>query len=598
MILELFPAPRKATVRDAVLDLRAASWVVLPERCSHRLADRVRECSGAIGRLLCRPIRVSAAAPESGEVLLTIRTGVGEGGEQGFRLTLNRRARALAAGDEAGAYYGMLAFAQLIRQFGEAVPTLTISDSPDFAARGVMLDVSRCKVPTMATCRQLIDRLSGMRINRLQLYTEHTFAFSAHRTVWADASPFTHEEILDLDRYCHDRFVELVPNFNSFGHFERWLRHPEYRHLAECPDREGCCCLAPTGETLRFLDGLYDEFLPQFSSASFNVGCDETWDLGEGRSKSVVAKRGKGAVYLEFLNALHGLCGRRGRRMQFWGDIIRTQPDLIPNLPRDVVALCWGYEATHPYDTECAAFADAGVAFHVCPGTSAWNSITGRTDNCLANIRNAAYQGAKHGATGLLNTDWGDGGHHQVLPISYVGFAAGASCSWGLKRSRDADLAGALDRHLFGDVGGVLGQFCLDLGRTGHRIPGLVRSNCSCLHQLLFANPGRPDLSEVTADQYDDALGWLTGLSDALRRARPGCADADLVLRELDHALAMSRHAIHRGMHMQFGSVSGDALRRELRELVMGFEEQWLARNRRGGLHESSARLRGTGNIG
>jgi hypothetical protein len=52
----------------------------------------------------------------------------------------------------------------------------------------------------------------------------------------AQASPMTAEEILRLDAYCRARFVELVPNQNSFGHFEQWLKHPEYRHLAECPD--------------------------------------------------------------------------------------------------------------------------------------------------------------------------------------------------------------------------------------------------------------------------------------------------------------------------------------------------------------------------
>ena len=38
-----------------------------------------------------------------------------------------------------------------------------------------------------------------------------------------------------------------------------------------------------------------------------------------------------------------------------------------------------------------------------------------------------AENGLKHGAVGYLNTDWGDRGHWQVLPVSYLGFAAGAA---------------------------------------------------------------------------------------------------------------------------------------------------------------------------
>ena len=67
--------------------------------------------------------------------------------------------------------------------------------------------------------------------------------------------------------------------------------------------------------------------------------------------------------------------------MQFWGDIILHKPELIPELPKDVIALNWGYDADHPFEKETRAFADAGVPFYVCPGTSSWLSISGRTDN-------------------------------------------------------------------------------------------------------------------------------------------------------------------------------------------------------------------------
>ncbi len=597
MNIDIFPAPRKVTRRKTTVDLSKADWVILPRPCSRRLRERIQESAARLSAILNRPIRVAAAPPQQGTVLLQVTTGVKSLSEQGYELKLNNAERCLRAGGEAGAFYGCLAFVQLVYQFGATPPALTIQDAPDFPARGVMLDVSRCKVPTMATCMQLIDRLAGLRINQVQLYIEHTFAFSAHQAVWHDASPFTHEEILELDRYCADRFIELVPNFNSFGHFERWLRHPEYRHLAECPDEPGCGTLAPNRASLRLLESLYDEYLPHFSNSLFNVGCDETWELGRGRSKAAAKKTSTTAVYLDFLKKIHRLVTKKGRRMQFWGDIILHQPELIKALPEDIVALCWGYEGNHPYNKQCRAFAEAGVEYYVCPGTSSWKSITGRTDNCLANLESAARNGLKHGATGYLITDWGDGGHHQVLPISYTGFAAGAAYSWCLRSNRDVDLARALDRHFFLDPTGTLGQFCLDLGRTLNRIPGLTRSNCSAVNQLLFwkLKGGPLDLSAVTQEQYEEAETWLDKLTADLVRARPACDDYLLAMQELRHALTASRHALHRGRFAQFGHGTPEGLRHELQNLDMSHEEQWLARNRRGGLHESSIRLRRTG---
>jgi hypothetical protein len=99
-----------------------------------------------------------------------------------------------------------------------------------------MIDVSRDKVPTLATLFMLVDLFAELKINQLQLYTEHTFQYANHPDVWRDASPITPAEIRQLDEYCRARFIELVPNQNSFGHMARWLKHPRYAALAEAPD--------------------------------------------------------------------------------------------------------------------------------------------------------------------------------------------------------------------------------------------------------------------------------------------------------------------------------------------------------------------------
>ena len=115
---------------------------------------------------------------------------------------------------------------------------------------------------------------------QLQLYTEHTFAYRNHKDVWENASPMTADEIRKLDAYCGDRFIELVPNQNSFGHMGRWLGIKRYSALAEDPGNPDTLC--PTDpNAIKLLDEMYAELLPNFSSRQFNVGCDET-DVGNG----------------------------------------------------------------------------------------------------------------------------------------------------------------------------------------------------------------------------------------------------------------------------------------------------------------------------
>ena len=179
--------------------------------------------------------------------------------------------------------------------------------APRFERRGLMLDISRNRVPSRHCLEELVDALARLRFNELQLYTEHTFAYRAHRQVWQDASPMTAEEIRALDRICAERGIELVPNQNSFGHMERWLQHADYRHLAECPDgfehpisgwRESGSTLYPAAASARFMEDLYRELLPNFSSKPA-IGGDEPWEFGQGRSRAAAVRQGKHRIYLD-----------------------------------------------------------------------------------------------------------------------------------------------------------------------------------------------------------------------------------------------------------------------------------------------------------
>ena len=166
--------------------------------------------------------------------------------------------------------------------------------------------------------------------------------------------------------------------------------------------------------------------------------------------------------------------------MMFWGDIILKYPKLIKELAlfgaptptrrawqrkdrnapgrrpalRRIIALNWGYEADHPFESEAALFAKAKIPFYVCPGTSTWQTLIGRHDNALANMRAAAQAGHKHGAMGYLITDWGDGGHPQPLAVSYLPYLAGASLSWCAKTFDEAKLIPVLNRDVFNDPTG------------------------------------------------------------------------------------------------------------------------------------------------
>ena len=137
------------------------------------------------------------------------------------------------------------------------------------------------KRPTLVAAKKLVDLLTSLKYNQLQLYIEHTFAYQHHKEVWEKADPFTGAEILSLDAYCRARFIELVPNQNSCGHLHKFLIHKRYEGLAECPEgvdfgprpsgpRDAPFSLCPTdARSLDFVSGLYRELLPHFPSSTY-----------------------------------------------------------------------------------------------------------------------------------------------------------------------------------------------------------------------------------------------------------------------------------------------------------------------------------------
>jgi len=517
---------------------------------------------------------------------------------EGYRLAIEPDGVRIDGHDPAGVFYGAMTLVQLLRQFGGALPCGVIEDYPDFPVRGVMLDVSRDKVPTLETLFDLVDRLAEWKLNHLELYTEHTFAYSRHQAVWENADPLTGSQIRQLDAYCRERHVELVPNQNSFGHMARWLVHPAYRDLAECPNGYdtpwGTHSTLPNSlnpadpRSLVLIAGLYEELLPNFTSRNVNVGCDETWDLGQGKCRELCQQRGKGRVYLDFLLKIYELTRRHGRTMHFWGDIVIKHPELIPELPRDTVVLEWGYEADHPFAEHGRQFGASGIPFWVCPGTSSWNSLAGRTNNCLANLHSAADNGLKNGARGFLITDWGDNGHWQPLPVSYLGFAAGAALAWHFEGNRDRDWAAPLNVQVFEDEAGIMGATVCDLGNV-YLKSGAVMANATVPFRLLNEAATWPIPPTVTGETLAATRDVVFEVAGRIGQTRMRGPEAGLVADEFMHAARLLVAGCDRGLHRLSApaALPPALLHKEMALCLVEHRRLWLARNRPGGLSDS-----------
>ncbi|MEX0327024.1 MAG: family 20 glycosylhydrolase [Puniceicoccaceae bacterium] len=524
-------------------------------------------------------------------------------GVEEYRISTNGSTILVEASGGKGFFYARQTITQLRRITGGSYPGFHISDAPAFPVRGYMLDISRCKVPRMEQLFRLVDMLALFKFNQLQLYTEHTFAYEGHQTVWKDASPMTPGEVRELDTYCASRYIELVPNQNAFGHMERWLRHPQYRHLAESPDgfehpfagwKPHGSVLRPGPESVAFVDELLEQLLPCFNSPLLHLGCDEPWELGQGLSSERVEQDGRHSVYKEHLLALHSLARKHNRRMLFWSDELRGEPSRIREFPKDMIPVVWGYEGDHDFDTECAAYAAHDHPFLIAPGDSSWNSFSGRLVTALRNIENAVAAAQRHKAEGLLLTSWGDQGHQQTWPAQLPGLLCFAAGAWNPSALPQMDIAKALDQIVFQDGAEQLGSFWVKLARIDSHLPGELHvPNSSFPYDAVYASRAhlRHLVRHLDPDVFFPALSQLEDCAKQLEKAKPACPDGDLFLDESRLALEMTRAALKRA-ETTLKEGKCDFPNDEWMLLADQFQEVWLNRNREGGLKESLSRLR------
>ncbi|WP_235561051.1 glycoside hydrolase family 20 zincin-like fold domain-containing protein [Bacillus sp. FJAT-28004] len=559
----------------------------------------------------------------------------GQAGDQAYELIVETDVIEIHYGGLAGLFYAMVTLAQIVRQSGSEIPTVRIEDEPDLNIRGIMIDIGRNKIPTMETLYSIVDMLTALKINHLQLYMEgYCFEYETYRSAFPDATPITAAEFRALDRYCKERFIDLVPNQNSLGHMADWLASPRFAHLAETP--EGISMMPGMPGMVTTLDvsdpgsaelvnTLFSELLPNFTSGLVNINFDEPFEMGKGKNKEWAEREGTGALFLHFLQIVNGIAKKHGKKTMLWADVIFAHPELLSDMPKDLILLDWNYEATRSFEKNGETLQQSGFPFLFCPGTSAWNSITGRTDNMKGNVADAAINARRFGAQGILLTDWGDMGHWQHLPFSFPGYAYAAACGWQVERNvhAESEWIAYLDKFVFEDRNERAGRIVSELGNY-YRFENSNLQNLTAVFMTLSmmggltsseSNKSRIELissvieSIFGTDQTKFELKMtldLDGLSAFVEQTKIRLNEIEwtgvngaLMQEELRNAIQFLEHSLElyryndteKSLSLSERTHVLERLIKQNEELSEKLQSIWRQRNREGGLARSMEQL-------
>ncbi len=445
-------------------------------------------------------------------------------GTEGYILHVGPSRIVVAARSGTGVFYAVQTLRQLIRANaqGHAVPCMTITDWPRLRYRGVMLDISRGPIPTMAYLKEIVATLAEYKQNALTLYTEHVFRLRSHPDV-APADGITAAQIAELTAFARLHHIELIGNAQPFGHMEHTLAIPFYRPLAETP-----WVVSPAVEkTYDYLKDVFAEIVPAYDSPLFHINSDEVSGLGDGPARRMVDTMGAGGVYAYHIGRIDALVKPYGKRLMMWGDIAVNNPQIIERLPKDLIIVSWGYHLADSFDDAILPFTKTGFDFMVAPGVNCWGNVWPNMSVATVNISNYVRDGAALGTMGMMNTVWVDDGEN-LGAYNWHGLLWGAECSWSPARplkgqeakddlaARSRSFDRSFDALFFGipDVAATLYRF--DSLRA-LPIRGIVTDG-AVWSSMLEIYPGEVDPAAVAVnEQAVRQAGALRAALEALR---------------------------------------------------------------------------------
>lgn len=371
----------------------------------------------------CKLILLGKNAGEDALVANYFNAEQRQSGKEGYLLLMQQDARFIAAHSEAGLFYGLQTLRQLTRSgFQQAI---RIADKPEFAHRVVFDDISRGPIPTVATIKAQIRRLAEIKVNYLSFYIEHVIKTKSHPGIAPADGHLSIADIRELSAFAANYHMQLIGSFQSFGHFEKILSLPAYQQLGATPN------LIDPGnpEARQFLRDMIGEMCDAFSAPWFNVNCDETFDLGKGRSRAGVDSLGIAAYYAKHISFLHSIVQQHKKKLMVWGDIALQHEEILDKLPEDITWLTWEYGIPDSFDKWIQPFSKRGLPFMVCPGVLNSNRLFPDHEMAVKNIGRFAEAGRTSNALGVFTTIWDDGGA-AVFAADWYGVYRAAEASW------------------------------------------------------------------------------------------------------------------------------------------------------------------------
>ena len=286
---------------------------------------------------------------------------------ESYRIEITPDQVVLTAGDQAGMFYAVQTFIQMLpaaiygdknlqlREYG--LDCVLIEDQPYYGYRGLMLDVSRTFY-TAAQVKEIINWMVAHKLNRLhwhltddngwrieiKKYPQLT-AKGAWRGVGEVTPPayhqgneryggyYTQREIKDIVRYAAERHIEIIPEIDLPGHSRSLIGsmpqmacESDKAYISINGETNNVVCVGNEAN-YKILDNIIKEVAGLFPSQYLHIGGDEvdltSWNNCPHCQELMKEKQLENSRLLlnEFASRMEGILKKYGKTMAGWEEI-------------------------------------------------------------------------------------------------------------------------------------------------------------------------------------------------------------------------------------------------------------------------------------
>ena len=296
--------------------------------------------------------------------------------------------------------------------------------------RIVQMDLGRQK-ETLAEIVHFFDFAKKYGYNAIALNLEDRVKTKTYPYA-SDEESYSESEVREIVEAAFERGLELIPVISNFAHADRFLAHEELAHLSELREGDGfhsaavkvtACPLLP--ESQAFYDAYFAEVAAPFShSKYFHAGLDEDFDIGSCSlcKKDVQENGGIGHLFLSHIKRTNAVLNALGKEMMIWDDMLVFCPEIIPDIPKNVILCTWCYDYVDLYPRAPMANSRQMDTFAVYE-KNGLRYLPAVWCNFTHNVDTFTKYADRYNPIGYYNTVWGMSSEQLLFVYPLIAYA-------------------------------------------------------------------------------------------------------------------------------------------------------------------------------